>query len=296
MRAYCWCQICAIRVLLLLLLPCEIVEHGVGALSSNLDGKERRTAGVFGGTFDKQDLLFPNEPYADLSEFQQFCMRERPLFVLPDAVPLHRIQGWKRDALSLYHAGFGSEAGVASPPIASSATAAIRKHVHQIWLQTPGTPPLQSVVGDLDGRRDLTRYVETLRCRTSEHSGGEVVLPGHLIELSYVLYDEIGAYYAMHVDAFQQRGTKHRLVSLVLYLGGLDDEKWETERHGGALRIYTAGGIIGPTEEFVAEDDVYVDISPYPGTLVIFDSVTVQHEVLPVHRKRICVVGWFGTE
>jgi hypothetical protein len=27
----------------------------------------------------------------------------------------------------------------------------------------------------------------------------------------------------------------------------------------------------------------------------VFDSAAVEHEVLPCHRGRVAVVGWFGT-
>lgn len=49
---------------------------------------------------------------------------------------------------------------------------------------------------------------------------------------------------------------------------------------GGALRIFS------PEESFV-------DISPSRGTLVVFRSDSVPHEVLESHRARLAVVGWF---
>ena len=47
---------------------------------------------------------------------------------------------------------------------------------------------------------------------------------------------------------------------------------------GGQLRAYTADG---PR-----------DIESLPGTLVLFDSATVPHEVLPTRRERHVCVGW----
>lgn len=47
--------------------------------------------------------------------------------------------------------------------------------------------------------------------------------------------------------------------------------------------------------ENVDDDDVFVvDVVPSAGTLVLFDSVTVPHEVLPVTAgERLAIAGWF---
>ena len=42
------------------------------------------------------------------------------------------------------------------------------------------------------------------------------------------------------------------------------------------------------------EDEVVVDVAPTGGTLVVFDSVALPHEVLPSRgRERWAVSGWF---
>ena len=54
---------------------------------------------------------------------------------------------------------------------------------------------------------------------------------------------------------------------------------WQAE-HGGALRLYLADG---------REDDVL----PQAGTLALFLSSEMPHEVLPATRERLSLTGWF---
>jgi SM-20-related protein len=81
-----------------------------------------------------------------------------------------------------------------------------------------------------------------------------------------------GARYARHLDQF--RDDDRRRVSCVLYL----NENWCTA-DGGELRIYA--------------DGTYRDVLPQGGTLVIFLSQQFEHEVLPAHRERYSLTGWF---
>lgn len=91
------------------------------------------------------------------------------------------------------------------------------------------------------------------------------------LELHWALYPP-GARYARHLD--RSRGTRARLVSLVLYL----NEGWRPE-HGGALRLHLDGGGAH-------------DVLPEAGTLVAFASGRFEHEVLPARRERLSLTGW----
>ena len=73
-----------------------------------------------------------------------------------------------------------------------------------------------------------------------------------------------------------------RSVSLLVYL---TDDTWDVARDGGELRIFdtAAAGDDGPA---------LADVAPAPGTLVLFDSATVPHGVLPTRRERLALVGW----
>ncbi len=91
-------------------------------------------------------------------------------------------------------------------------------------------------------------------------------------ECHFALY-EPGAFYQKHVDRF--RDDDRRAVSAVLYL----NEEWLAEQ-GGALRLYPEG----------AEPR---DVLPQLGTLAVFLSANLPHEVLPATRERLSLTGWF---
>ncbi|HSO05922.1 MAG TPA: 2OG-Fe(II) oxygenase [Pelomicrobium sp.] len=81
-----------------------------------------------------------------------------------------------------------------------------------------------------------------------------------------------GAHYLKHLDRFAESDA--RVISAVLYL----NDGW-TAGLGGALRLYGEGG--------------WEDVLPEAGTLVVFRSDSVYHEVLPASRLRFSLTGWF---
>ena len=91
-------------------------------------------------------------------------------------------------------------------------------------------------------------------------------------ECHFALYPP-GAFYQKHLDRF--RDDDRRCVSAVLYL----NDDWLPE-HAGELRLYFADG---------SHDDV----PPLGGSLVLFLSGEFPHEVLPAHRERLSLTGWF---
>ena len=86
-----------------------------------------------------------------------------------------------------------------------------------------------------------------------------------------------GAGYARHRDAFH--GARSRVLSTVLYLNpGWDDAD------GGHLRLFLdADG-----------SESFVDVTPEAGTLAVFFSEDIEHEVRPATRERVSVAGWFS--
>jgi 2OG-Fe(II) oxygenase superfamily len=231
--------------------------------------------------------------------FKAFCNGHLPLVCIENAISEEAIAGLLQDASCLQSAGFGAPSGVVSK------TRDIRQGVHQIWLQSPGTQPLNALVGNLDSRKGLHALVESIRQELCT-KGRQRDLAPEYSELSYLLYDK-GSFYRRHVDTsvrLTSDGRDHeRCVSWLLYLGDptlhtLDQRPWDCQLDGGALRIYGSddfsfnGGLEADTIDQV--DDFLVDISPNPGTLVLFDSAMVPHEVMTTHRPRSAIVGWFG--
>ena len=102
------------------------------------------------------------------------------------------------------------------------------------------------------------------------------------MELHYVRYPA-GGFYKRHVDDFLEdtsdpSRTCRRCVSFICYL---NEPGWE-EIDGGQLRARN-----GP--------DAQTELLPESGNLVLFDSLKLEHEVLPTRRTRTCLIGWFHT-
>ncbi len=81
-----------------------------------------------------------------------------------------------------------------------------------------------------------------------------------------------GSFYKRHLDRF--KSSSDRVMSCCLYLNSDWDDAW-----GGQLRMYVEEGVI--------------DVSPRAGTLAVFRSDTVEHEVLPATHARLSLTGWF---
>lgn len=95
----------------------------------------------------------------------------------------------------------------------------------------------------------------------------------------YARYDA-GAYYRRHVDAFQ--GRSNRRLSIVCYL----NDDWQPA-HGGELLIYPdADSTADPMRPLAS-------VAPTTGTVAVFLSERMPHEVRTTHRVRHSIAGWF---
>lgn len=94
-------------------------------------------------------------------------------------------------------------------------------------------------------------------------------------EAHYALYPPCG-FYKKHVDSF--RGARNRVVSTVTYL----TPDW-TEPDGGHLVLFDQKD----------EEREIARILPAAGTLAVFLSEDIPHEVLPPARERASIAGWF---
>lgn len=90
------------------------------------------------------------------------------------------------------------------------------------------------------------------------------------LEAHYAIYPP-GAGYARHRDRFADDDA--RVVSAVAYLNA----DWH-DADGGALRLHLPQGPY--------------DVAPHGGTLALFLSAEVEHEVLPATRERLSIAGW----
>ena len=99
-------------------------------------------------------------------------------------------------------------------------------------------------------------------------------------------YGPDGAHYVAHRDNQGNTPSDRRCFTLILYL---NDPDWDAERDGGALRAYIGADLAD--EEGDSAKQV-VDICPKGGTLVMFRSRVLLHEVLPAHRRRWALSVW----
>ncbi len=119
----------------------------------------------------------------------------------------------------------------------------------------------------LDAERSLLCEFEQLRL----HLNRDLYLGLFELEAHYAWYPP-GAGYARHVDQPQAQGN--RRVSLIVYL----NENWD-QPAGGELQMFDADGCRR--------------IEPLAGRLVCFLAAGREHAVLPAHRDRFSVTGWF---
>jgi SM-20-related protein len=95
-------------------------------------------------------------------------------------------------------------------------------------------------------------------------------------ECNFIAYPT-GGFYGRHLDSLA--GARNRVVSLVVYL----DPGWQAE-DGGALRLWTSPGDEGPAA---------AEIVPQAGRVVLMMAEEIPHEVLPAHRPRHAIAGWW---
>ncbi len=97
-------------------------------------------------------------------------------------------------------------------------------------------------------------------------------------EFHYARYGS-GQGYARHMD--QHRGQPHRRITLILYLTP-DRQPGD----GGELCLYHPE----------APEREWQRIAPERGRLVLFRSELLPHAVLPAHRPRWSLTGWFRND
>ena len=148
-----------------------------------------------------------------------------------------------------------------------------------------------------NARQNMYDILDSLRVDLSGNelfdtndSSGELVkaapaLDKSLSELLYAYYPK-GGFYRRHTDAVSNSASVLRSYSLLLYL----NNDWK-ESDGGCLRIHLdSGGDFLPDNE----EPNYVDVEPRGGTLVLFKSDQIPHEVLDTNAERTAIVGWYN--
>jgi len=117
---------------------------------------------------------------------------------------------------------------------------------------------------------DWLRWADSLKCYINRR-----LYMGLFSFESHFAHYAQGDFYRKHQDAF--KGEANRVLSIVVYL----NREWLLE-DGGELVIYT-----GNPELYTLK------VLPEFGTLVVFLSEDIPHEVLEAKRDRFSIAGWF---
>ena len=163
---------------------------------------------------------------------------------------------------------------------------ALRAEAGALWRAGALRP---AATGRGDGRRDVglrgdsTAWIDPHACGAATTAwwsamdawrialNRRLLLGMETLEAHFARYPP-GAGYARHRDRFADDDA--RVLSLACYL----NEDWPDDA-GGALRLHLAEGAR--------------DIAPRAGTVVLFLSDEIEHEVLPATRERWSIAGWF---
>ena len=179
--------------------------------------------------------------------------------VCPRFLPGEDVRRLREEAEALWREGSFRAAGTGT-----GAEAGVRPEIRGdriLWLEEPFTQDQRRYLDELERLRQAINRTLWL---------GLLSFEGH-----FAVYPA-GASYKKHLDRL--RCAPSRVVSCILYL----NEDW-SEEDGGQLRLYH-----GPEE-----GAAWHDVLPAGGTLALFLSCDVYHEVLPARRERISLTGWF---
>ncbi len=161
------------------------------------------------------------------------------------------------EARQLYQSKQMTRAGIGRGTLLQQNSAIRRDAIH--WLQH-----------DSAAQQQYQHLMEILRQTLNRN----LFLGLFELEAHYAVYDA-GAFYKKHIDSF--KGAANRVVTIVTYL----NNDWPDEA-GGELVIYVPEG-----------DAVIQTVQPRAGTLVVFLSEKIPHEVKITHQQRLSIAGWF---
>ncbi len=176
--------------------------------------------------------------------------------VIPDFLPADVVAALAVEVQQLWSTG-----QLRTASVGQGAANQVREDVrndHIQWLDEANASPAQT---------QYWQAMNALRQSLNE----ELYLGLVSLEAHFAVYPP-GAFYRRHLDRFTQ--SSERTLSCSFYL----NTDWKPEE-GGQLRLYV--------------DEGHTDVLPLAGTLAVFRSDTVYHEVLPATRTRMSLTGWF---
>lgn len=147
---------------------------------------------------------------------------------------------------------------------------------------------MRSLGSELDMSGEYTRsshHTVPTQMQLACYDGGSASYRAHR---DNAIGPSTSVWYLGLIGYFQSRMYRQRCVTAILYL---NDEEWDTSERGGALRMYM--GAECDDEEGVTAEQV-IDVAPAGGTLVLFDSRVILHEVMPTFSQRLALTLWIS--
>ena len=171
--------------------------------------------------------------------------------------------------------------------IGQDSTNALNRQIREAQTCFIGGSPRRDIP-DSAARSQMTMLLQSVCARLSEDATLQSPkLDQNLSELLYAYYPQ-GGFYRRHRDAIAGSASVLRTFSLLLYL----NKDW-SESDEGYLRMHMDSG---GDELPAGEEPNFLDVAPQGGTLVLFDSEKVPHEVLDTKSERLAIVGWYNRE
>ena len=226
----------------------------------------------------------PQITQADLAS-----LSEKGYVVIPNFLPRELSDGIRDDILNLRRDGAFKEA-----KIGQDSTNELNKHIRiaETCFLGRNRAELLKISGEnsiRDRSGGLYDILDNLCDRLSDLSMKDSATPldRSLNELLYAYYPE-GGFYRRHRDAIPNSASVLRKYSLLLYL---NRDGWSPDKDKGQLRMHLDGG---GDECPPGVQPNFIDVDPLGGTLVLFKSEAIPHEVLNTMSERFALVGWFN--
>lgn len=139
--------------------------------------------------------------------------------------------------------------------------------------------------------RRLLRLLAALPAEIERHGWPRKLAVPHFAQLA-VYPSRNGSRYSPHLDRWEHEAHNRREITLLYYL----NHDWDAARCGGCLRLHPADRTSGSAANGVAQP---VDVEPTAGRMVIFNSGSQMHEVLPClgeGTERLALTLWIEYE
>jgi SM-20-related protein len=226
----------------------------------------------------------PQITQADLAS-----LSEKGYVVIPNFLPRDLVDDLRDDILNLRRGGAFKEA-----KIGQDSTNELNKNIRiaETCFLGRNRAELLKISGEnsiRDRSGGLYDILDNLCDRLSDLSmkDSSTPLDRSLNELLYAYYPE-GGFYRRHRDAIPNSASVLRKYSLLLYL---NRDGWSLDKDAGQLRMHLDGG---GDECPPGVQPNFIDVDPLGGTLVLFKSEAIPHEVLDTMSERFALVGWFN--